>query len=134
HISYSTRDTVRRNVFRDPARPRYARVPSGAETCAWCSMLASRGFVYHSEATAGDPARRGFGDDFHDECDCQVVVEFDREAHHIEGYDPDRLYEEFYKPAWDAAGGYGATAEQVAAQMRRMFPDQFTDGVHEHGE
>jgi len=31
---------------------RYARVPMGGETCDFCMMLASRGFVYHSEATA----------------------------------------------------------------------------------
>lgn len=37
----------------DPLKPKYARVPTGAETCDFCLMLASRGFVYSSEATAG---------------------------------------------------------------------------------
>lgn len=36
----------------DGSRPRFARVPSGRETCPFCLMLASRGFVYRTEATA----------------------------------------------------------------------------------
>lgn len=43
----------------------YARVPTGAKTCTYCMMLASRGFAYHSESTAqaGD----------HRNCDCLIV-------------------------------------------------------------
>ena len=43
----------------------YARVATGARTCTYCMMLASRGFVYHSESTAeaGD----------HRNCDCLIV-------------------------------------------------------------
>ena len=43
----------------------YARVPTGARTCTYCMMLASRGFAYHSEndAEAGD----------HRNCDCLIV-------------------------------------------------------------
>lgn len=126
HISYSTRETIRRNVAGDPARPRYARVPTGARTCAFCEMLASRGFVYASEASAGDRARDGFGDDFHDDCDCQVVPEFDAERHHIEGYDPDAMYER-YREARAAAAG--STPSDVVAAMRRLFPEQYTDGL-----
>ena len=37
---------------RDRVPPRFARVPSGAETCDFCLMLASRGFAYHTEAAA----------------------------------------------------------------------------------
>jgi len=43
----------------------YARVATGAKTCTYCMMLASRGFVYHSESTAGA------GD--HRNCDCLIV-------------------------------------------------------------
>lgn len=63
HISYSTRDTIRRNVATDPAKPRYARVPSGAKTCAFCTLLSSRGFVYSSKKTAGENPS-----DYHDDC------------------------------------------------------------------
>ena len=36
----------------DVRKPRFARVPTGSETCDFCLMLASRGFVYHTESTA----------------------------------------------------------------------------------
>ena len=39
------------NGARDPLKPKYARVPTGAETCDFCLMLASRGFVYHSTSS-----------------------------------------------------------------------------------
>lgn len=55
-IDYETRkaanECVAANAKRDPKKPRWARVPTGAETCQFCIMLASRGFVYHSEETA----------------------------------------------------------------------------------
>ena len=41
------------NGRRDPAKPKFARVPSGSDTCPFCLMLASRGFVYRSERSAG---------------------------------------------------------------------------------
>lgn len=44
--------SVVENGRRDPKRVRYARVPTGSETCDFCLMLASRGFVYQSESTA----------------------------------------------------------------------------------
>lgn len=124
YILYGTRDTVRRNVEQDMARPRYARVPSGVHTCAFCEMVASRGFVYHNETKAG---KRGLGNDFHDDCDCQIVVEFDADQHHIEGYDPDAMYER-YLSARDGLGDY-PTTNDILANMRRLYPDTYTDGV-----
>lgn len=62
---------------------RFARVPAGAETCSFCLMLASRGFVYASESKAGDLAK------YHGDCDCAVVAEDNIVP---EGYDPDELY------------------------------------------
>ena len=41
---------------------RWARVPSGAETCAFCLILASRGDAYHSAESAGE------GRKFHGDC------------------------------------------------------------------
>lgn len=128
HVTYSSRSTVARNAEHDPLNPRYARVPKGPKSCAWCAMLASRGFVYTSKRTAGDTGR-GVGDDFHDGCDCAVVIEFDSEAEHIAGYDPDALYEK-YLAAREATGEAVPSQEQIAAQMRRLFPDSFKDGVY----
>ena len=43
----------------------FARVPTGAETCTYCMMLASRGFVYRSAESAGHADHRG--------CNCMIV-------------------------------------------------------------
>lgn len=126
YITYSGRQTIARNVQLDPRRPRFARVPSGPETCAFCGMLASRGFVYYSRQTAGELSATS--DDFHDDCDCQIVAQFDRGAAHIEGYDPDGLFD-MYQQARDASGA--TSARDIAAAMRSMFPDAFKDG-HVH--
>ncbi|MGX9349176.1 VG15 protein [Microbacterium sp. KNMS] len=119
-VFYSGRNTVARNVQLDPERPRFARVPSGAHTCAWCSLLASRGFEYMNQKTAG------LNDHYHDDCDCQIVAEWDRDRAHIDGYDPDRLYE-MYQAAREAAPA--ASDKAIAAKMRRLFPGEFTDSV-----
>lgn len=56
-IDYEMKRSAGESMFangrRDKRRPKYARVPTGDETCDFCLMLASRGFVYSSEATAG---------------------------------------------------------------------------------
>lgn len=68
---------------------RYARVPSGVETCAFCFMLSSRGFVYSSEAKAGGAGQ------YHPNCDCVIVPGFKEVAYNssiqIEGYEPAKM-------------------------------------------
>lgn len=83
-LKRSAGQTMMENASRDPLRPKYARVPSGSETCRFCLMLASRGFVYHSKKTAGE-----FGH-YHDNCDCQIVASWDKDG--VEGYDPKEMY------------------------------------------
>lgn len=122
YIQYSSRGTIARNVSLDPEKPRYGRVPTGSVTCAWCSMLASRGFVYLTEKTAG------LNKHYHNGCDCQIVPSWEQNQAVIKGYDPDALYGQ-YKAAWEAAGGTGVTDNQVVAMMRQMFPSSFSDGV-----
>ena len=80
------------NGERDPRRPRFARVPTGFETCSFCIMLASRGFVYHSRQTAGDDGH------YHANCDCRIVPGWDGDTK-IAGYDPDRYYDMWKNPA-----------------------------------
>lgn len=82
--------TTIHNAERDYSKGvRYARVPTGKETCGFCLMLASRGFDYTSRKAAGD---MGFGfNRFHDRCDCRVVAGDDFTT--VEGYDPDWLYD-----------------------------------------
>lgn len=113
-----SRETVAVNAQRD--RARFARVPVGAKTCAFCSMMSSRGFVYTTREAAG-----AFSD-WHDDCDCQVVVEWDADSHGIDGYDPDSAYDK-YLSARAATGS--SDPRVILAEMRRQFPDDFTDGV-----
>lgn len=54
-----------------------------AEPCAFCAMLASRGFVYLSEASAARTtvrSKRGPGRQYHDGCSCQVEPAFSRDT------------------------------------------------------
>lgn len=75
-------NTVLENGRRDRRKPRYARVPTGAETCDFCLMLASRGYVYESGVGASHT---------HEGCDCRVVPSWGGSS--VEGYDPDAIYE-----------------------------------------
>lgn len=62
---------------------RFARVPTGKETCGWCFMLSSRGWDYRSEQTASAGSHRG--------CDCVMVPGVNGQTI-VEGYDPGALY------------------------------------------
>lgn len=75
------------NMYRNVVRSniRWARVPSGTETCGWCFMLSSRGFDYTSELKAG-----GLGHKFHLHCDCIIVP--GTEDTTIDGYKPEEMY------------------------------------------
>ena len=76
--------SVVENGRRDPKKVRYARVPTGAETCDFCLMLASRGFVYQSEGTAG-------AGHTHSSCSCRCVPGWD--GMEVEGYDTQAIYD-----------------------------------------
>lgn len=87
-IKIPGRATIAENCKRDPKKPRYALVPQG-KTCAFCTMLAGRGFVYKSEKTAHK---------MHNHCDCVACPEWDANPNKIRGYNPDALSDE-----WDKA-------------------------------
>lgn len=96
------------NAKRDPQKPKWARVPkytpveyrpwskelgvthnkqlAETGTCEFCTMLASRGFAYHTEETASHA---------HDRCDCVIVASWDKDNPAVQGYDPDALYREW---------------------------------------
>ena len=68
----------------------WARVPRSAHPCAFCSMLASRGAVYHSASSAG-----GFGGKkYHGDCGCEPVLVRGPEDFPA-GYNPDDLYDAY---------------------------------------
>lgn len=78
-VSAASRPTDRR------AGVRWARVLTGLENCTFCTMLASRGFVYHSGSTASAGRHRN--------CDCRFVAALPGTA--IEGYDLDAVAEQW---------------------------------------
>lgn len=97
------------NAERDPAHPRWARVPTGAETCGFCIMLASRGYDY---------LKRESADHAHPNCDCRVVPQFGSGT--IEGYDPDRyldIYERNVVVGESGAIDVNATAYAIEKDL-----------------
>lgn len=111
--------TMTDNCARDGKR--YARVPTGAETCEFCIMLASRGFVYHSRETAGE------FDHYHRSCDCKVIGDLD-ELTEVEGYDPDAYYDLWKESTRLRESGMPvAQREAILAAMRdRLMPQSYT--------
>lgn len=104
--------TMMRNAQRDGRRGvRYARVPTGAETCTFCRMLASRGFVYKSDKSAGKFSH------FHRNCDCRVVASTDADG--LEGYDPGRELE-LWQRFEEIDAGEGTRAEKEAAKRAAL--------------
>lgn len=112
YVSDATRQAANRTMLKNALRDsklgvRFARVPTGAETCTFCRMLASRGFDYKSEKTAGKFSH------FHRNCDCRIVSSADAEG--LEDYDPDREYD-LWKKFEEIDAGDGTKAEKEAAK------------------
>lgn len=68
---------------------RYARVPTGTETCAWCLMTAGLGYWYMTEEAASHT---------HRSCDCVVVPSIGRGDVVIDGYDS-TVYRDMWRNA-----------------------------------
>lgn len=123
------RKTMAKNINRDRKNGvRWARVPSGPVTCAFCTVLASRGWVYASEEKAGTR-----GNAYHAHCDCKIVPSWGAKNARIAGYDPDRLYAE-YQGARDSLTsrlppGSKIELNDIVAEMRGMYPGRYTDSV-----
>lgn len=115
NVRQAGRDTLVSNANRDRRAKGWAIVPSGT-ACAYCVMLASRGATYTSEDTAESSV--------HAHCSCEVVPDF---GDGIDGYDPERYYDMYEAAA--AQAGVDASPKDIAAEMRRMYPTQITDGV-----
>lgn len=122
-IDYEMKRSAGESMFangrRDPRKPKFARVPTGAETCDFCLMLASRGFVYTSEATAGAVKL----DHYHSGDDCRVVAQWDGGG--VEGYDTQAIYDR-WQDAVDAlaeerAEKRGTTVEEERDRIFRGY-------------
>lgn len=121
-IQTGARQSILRASDLDPSAPRFARVPVG-KTCAFCCMLASRGWVYHSKDLAG-----GAGHEFHDSCNCRIVPDWEHK--NLPGYHPDEMYK-VYLSARRAAVKAGVKVPSggiIASYMRTGHPEMFSDG------
>ena len=105
------RNTVMHNASRDPSNPRFARVPVG-KTCSWCLMLASRGAVYRSAASAGDAGQYHGG-----KCDCQPVPSWDRGNDLPPSYDEGELFGLYDRARADAGS---SDPRAITAAIRRL--------------
>lgn len=125
----SLNETISANVGRDKDKGvRFARVPTGFETCTFCLMLASRGAVYHTRKTAGEFKH------FHRRCDCKIVPGFgdDPDAELVEGVRPKelhKLYKQFREI--DETEGLSAAEKDVlkrkALNLAAVRSDPSTD-------
>lgn len=105
HIMQAGRDTLFKNAQRDKTRPRFARVPSGTDTCKFCLILASRGAIYTSERDAGK------GNKYHDNCWCVPTLAW-KPSDLPRDYDPDALYERY-----KAAHNPGMSLQEVIRNL-----------------
>lgn len=99
-VKKASGECIYANGLLDKSKPRFARVPSGSETCSFCLMLASRGYVYRTVKSAGS------GGHYHPNCDCRIVPGFGDVT--VEGYDPDSLY---YK--WKGMEQYAISEDKL---------------------
>ncbi|MGM7776127.1 hypothetical protein ACSVHC_08930 [Arthrobacter sp. KNU-44] len=141
YVKQPGRDAIAFNAKREGAR--WARVPTGAKTCSWCLVLASRDAVYLSKQSAGDRRGTGKGDGFHGDCNC-AVVRIGKESDYPPGYLPDKYYT-MYSDALKAddpeirafieslpANDKNRQLKAAAFAIRRNFPEAVHDGVHAH--
>lgn len=123
YVKQHGRDTITWNADREGAT--WARVPTGSKTCSWCLILASRDAVYFSEKSA---KTRAGGGKYHGLCDCQAVP-LRTGDDYPPGYLPDDYYD-MYTIARDSSRS--GDIKDIAAALRREFPDAVNDGVHTH--
>lgn|GEM_PF-3006524 len=113
--------TIMQNAASDKSRPRFARVPVGADTCEFCVMLASRGFVYATKKSAGELGQ------YHSNCRCLIAPGWG-DPPRVEGYDPEKYFEQF-NAAQKAIGlrKFDETeaeyTSRIMAEMRRQKKD-----------
>lgn len=99
------RQVMQRSIAADDQATGWSRV-TDADPCAWCAMLASRGPVYKSAQTAGDP-RQG-GDRYHDHCACQAWPAFTHDEPFI-GI-AEKLYDDWLRETRGRGGKHAVNA------------------------
>lgn len=122
HTRQHARNTIDGSVRRSGGKVRYARRVTGATTCDFCLMLASRGPVYGTVEDAGGASNR-----YHDDCDCvpvpvvgRWVVDDSVRGAHWEGQNPGYDFEELYEKEYLPYHHAGDTPEDVMKRRRAV--------------
>ena len=102
-------DTIQMNAARDHAE--MAFVPVG-DTCAFCLMLASRGWERVGKNAKSHAAH------IHPNCDCQYIVRFSS-SEGVAGYDP-----EHYKKIYYGADPNGNWRDKLNAIRRQQYANK----------
>ena len=110
-------DTVLHNALRDHAQ--FAWIPGAGETCSFCRMLASNGWRYMSKKAL----KNGHAEHIHANCRCTYAIRFSEQSN-IQGYDPDKYYQEYKNALLEAAEyddyGRGEAGKAAVNRMRRL--------------
>lgn len=115
YVKRSAYENMVENCWRNDVR--WARVPSGRETCSFCFMLSSRGFVYGSERKASQKKEGGA---YHQNCDCIATPGFEGldPDTQVEGYQPSEMYERLEACATTIGEKANATGEDARKRIR----------------
>ena len=117
----ASNETVYRNAARDPAKPRYAVVPSPS-ACVLCQLVAANGYEYPTEQSAERHAHS-----VHNHCYCQATQVYGDGA--IQGYDP-KKYADAYEQARDAyrSGDISDDMKQRIADAKARHDEAYKTG------
>lgn len=107
-------DTLQKNALRDGAE--WAWIPSG-DSCAFCTMLASRGWVRASKKAI----KNGHAEHVHSNCDCTYCVRFNSNTT-VGGYDPDALYDKYI--------GAGTTKRERLNSLSRQYYAEHAEEIN----
>lgn len=107
----------------------WARIPSGAKTCAFCTMLAGRGAAYPSQRSA---LLTKAGKSYHAGCDC-VAIPIKTEADYPAGYDRERFELIYYagqnRAQYTPGMSPAERLRELTRSMRETAGPLLTDGV-----
>lgn len=115
-------DTLIKNGLRDGAE--FAWIPMG-DTCAFCQILASRGWQGASKAAI----KNGHATHIHSHCDCTYMVRH-RPDFDVRGYEPNKYLEKYENASdgdWKAKmramrrEDYAARKDEINAQKRAAY-------------
>lgn len=120
HVLNGGRQQLVNTASADEMAVGFSRV-TDAEPCAFCAMLASRGPVYFTRATAfrtTGRSKRGEGEKYHDDCGCSVEPSFNRKTDWpTRNREFEKLWEDTTGDAY-GKGKYRAFRNAYEAQLR----------------